>query len=163
MKNLGYLQYTYLHRKAFSYTLKHKVEEFLTEDEKIEMNQRAKVHDMDKMVLYLVMEKKDAHTFHRAHQPHHVDNDIEKTTLDYIEMIIDWECAASTKPDKPLNAYDTLHKYYSQLVDVIKPLLIKFGMNYSYVYRDNDILEYIDSVGTITKKDIMDEIQTYVL
>ena len=38
------------------------------------------------------------------------ENDIEKTKLDYMEMILDWESARYTKPDKPLNAYDTLYK-----------------------------------------------------
>ena len=38
-------------------------------------------------------------------------------------MIIDWECARYTKPDKPLNAYDTLYKYYPQLEEKILPIL----------------------------------------
>ena len=34
-------------------------------------------------------------------------------------MIIDWECARYTKPDKPLNAYDTLYKIYPELEEKI--------------------------------------------
>jgi len=43
-------------------------------------------------------------------------------------MIVDWECARFTKSDKPLNAYDTLYKYYPQLEDKILPLLIEVGL-----------------------------------
>ena len=43
-------------------------------------------------------------------------------------MIIDWECARYTKPDKPLNAYDTLYKFYPQLENEILPLLNRFNL-----------------------------------
>ena len=42
--------------------------------------------------------------WHRLHMPHH--NVKAKTHSDFIQMVIDWECARYTKPDKPLNARD---------------------------------------------------------
>ena len=43
-------------------------------------------------------------------------------------MIIDWECARYTKPDKPLNAKDTLYKFYPHLINKIEPILIELGL-----------------------------------
>lgn len=34
------------------------------------------------------------------------------THSDYVQMAIDWECARITKPDKPLNARETLEKIH---------------------------------------------------
>ena len=43
-------------------------------------------------------------------------------------MVIDWECARFTKPDKPLNARETLYKYYPELIDKITPILERFNL-----------------------------------
>ena len=43
-------------------------------------------------------------------------------------MIIDWECARFTKKDKPLDAFETLYKYYPQLKPIIFPLLKKYDV-----------------------------------
>lgn len=37
---------------------------------------------------------------------------LEEEEINWIETIIDWECARFTKPDKPLNARETLSKFY---------------------------------------------------
>jgi hypothetical protein len=71
-----------------------------------EMLRRARIHDMDKMVMYLFMEQKEAQKIHMMHQPHHLENSLPRTYEDLVETIIDYECAPYTKPDKPLNAYD---------------------------------------------------------
>lgn len=43
-------------------------------------------------------------------------------------MVIDWECARLTKPDKPLNARQTLYKFYPELKDKILPILNKLNL-----------------------------------
>ena len=43
-------------------------------------------------------------------------------------MIIDWECARYTKLDKPLNAYETMTKYYPQEKENIMPILKKLKL-----------------------------------
>ena len=53
---------------------------------------------------------------------------MKKTRSDYIEMIIDWECARFTKPDKPLDAYQTMKKFYPDLESRILPLMIELGL-----------------------------------
>lgn len=50
--------------------------------------------------------------------------------MDYREMVIDWECARYTKPDKPLNAYDTLYYLYPQLESKILPILKELGIDH---------------------------------
>ena len=43
-------------------------------------------------------------------------------------MIVDWECARYTKPDKPLNAYETLCKYYPQLKSKLIGIMRELGL-----------------------------------
>jgi hypothetical protein len=43
-------------------------------------------------------------------------------------MIIDWECARFTKPDKPLDAYQTMKKFYPDLEQRLLPLFKELGL-----------------------------------
>lgn len=43
-------------------------------------------------------------------------------------MVIDWECARFSKKDKPLNARNTLNKYYIEHSDVILPIIEKLKL-----------------------------------
>lgn len=43
-------------------------------------------------------------------------------------MVIDWECARYTKPDKPLNARETLAKFYPELTDKVLPVIEELGL-----------------------------------
>lgn len=153
MNNFEKIKYTFLHRKAFELVAR----QLLTGKDLEEMLKRAKTHDVDKMILYTVMNVEDAHNYHVIHASHH-DNNIPKTYYDYLEMIIDWECAALTKPDKPLNAYDTLHKYYKNLINYILPILKDLNMDYSYSVKD----KYPQINVTITFSEIFDEILVYI-
>lgn len=66
-------------------------------------------HDLDKIILYPLLGKKLTHKIHRAWSGHHYHNGDIKNKF---EAALDWECARRTKPDKPLDAYDTWKKYY---------------------------------------------------
>lgn len=113
------------------YTLRHKVA-FLRVEYRFTggISWRGMCHDSDKVWMYLFSSKtmKEVHRIHRKFSRHHV-NDLPKTRNDYIEMIIDWECARITKPDKQLNAYETLHKFYPELKGAITPILIELDIN----------------------------------
>ena len=97
------------------YTWRHKLAFLKLERQLLGHNTfRGYIHDWDK-VLYLYplafilgRDKKWVHTYHRTHNRHHVESPYTKTRRDYIEMVIDWECARFTKPDKPLNAYQVM-------------------------------------------------------
>ena len=43
--------------------------------------------------------------------------------------VIDYECARLTKPDKPLNAYNTIHKLHPESLELLTPTLQKLGLN----------------------------------
>ncbi len=115
-KRCAQVKYTWRHKIAFL-----RVEKGLTGHNTI----RGYLHDTDKLVLYWIpwMSKANVHKFHRAHSRHHLENSIRKSYKDYVAMIIDWECARATKPDKPLNAYETLMRFYPQHRDAILPVL----------------------------------------
>ena len=83
---------------------------------------RSLVHDLDKVILYNFLPFEKVKNFHRKTARHHKNN-LKKNRNDYIDMIIDWECARFTKPDKPLNAYDTLYKFYPEFEEQILPIL----------------------------------------
>lgn len=112
------------------YTLKHKIA-FL----KVEKKLRGKntlsgyMHDIEKPFLYLFcfwLNTSKIHQIHQKYNRHHVRNSLKKTDDDLLDTIIDWECARMTKPDKPLNAYDTLIKYYPEYVTSYLPIIKKY-------------------------------------
>lgn len=43
-------------------------------------------------------------------------------------LVVDWECARYTKPDKLLNARDTLDKFYPELKDKVLPVIQELGL-----------------------------------
>lgn len=112
--------------KKISYTLRHK-KAFL----KVEKQLRGKntlrgyLHDIDKPFLYLALwiKYEDIQKIHRKNSKHHVRNNLVKSKDDLIDTVIDWECARITKPDKPLNAYETLLKFYPDKKDEFLPII----------------------------------------
>ena len=116
MKNIAHIYYTQAHRKMFR-----KVEKQLLGHNTF----RSLFHDLDKVLMYPFIDERVVNKIHRKHSRHH---NKAKTTNDYIQMVIDWECARFTKPDKPLNARETLYKYYPELIDKITPILERFNL-----------------------------------
>lgn len=114
---LNSILYTLEHRKAFL-----EVEKKLLGHNTI----RGYFHDLDKVILKLFLSKDIVQKIHRKHSRHHAKN--AYTKQDYIQMIIDWECARYTKPDKPLNARETLYKFYPELESKIIPILEEFNL-----------------------------------
>ena len=112
MKNYEWCVYTYKHRRAFEYVAKRLIKDDVLLEKILE---RGKMHDLDKQLLYLFLEWDDCVQYHITHRSHHPESGGNKTYEDYVEMVIDYECSPYTKPDKPLNAYDTLYKFYTLL------------------------------------------------
>lgn len=152
--NIDNLIYTYKHRKVVMY-----LAEYYFDDE--ELIEQIRSHDMDKMLLMLFYNKKDIKKFHNKMASHH-DNEREKTKLDYIEMVLDWESARYTKEDKPLNAYDTLIQYYPHLEKEIMPILEELKIAYSTTEKDENVQRYVDTIKTPTLEDIRLELINYI-
>ncbi|MBR4927771.1 MAG: hypothetical protein IKY98_05540 [Alphaproteobacteria bacterium] len=112
------------------YTLRHKVA-FLQVEKKLRGKNTLSgyLHDAEKPLMYLFcfwMDAERIHQFHCRHNRHHVKNNLKKSPDDLFDTVIDWECARMTKPDKPLNAYDTLMKYYPQYRSTYLPVIKKY-------------------------------------
>lgn len=116
MKNIAHIRYTQAHRKMFR-----KIERQLLGYNTF----RSLFHDLDKVLMYPFIDEHVVNKIHRKYSRHHSK---ARTTNDYIQMAIDWECARFTKPDKPLNARETLYKYYPELIDKITPILERFNL-----------------------------------
>ena len=166
MRNLEWCIYTYRHRRAFEYC----VRRYITEPSlREEMLKRAAVHDMDKMLMYLFMDQRAAQEMHTRTQPHHLENDLPRTYEDYVETVIDYECAPYTKPDKPLNAYDFTHRLMewkvldtgtgNRLLSIMKELGID---NSETCIKDAEGQEYISSFSDVTEEMIQEELLTYI-
>ena len=109
-------------RYKIKYSLEHR-KAFLTLEKKLlgKNTIRGYLHDVDKIILYHFLPTEFVHTCHQWWSKHHEHR--AKTHNDFVQMAIDWECARFTKPDKPLDAYDTLYKFYPHMEDKILPIL----------------------------------------
>ena len=155
MKNKEYIEYTYKHRLVVIYLAK----KYFPNNK--ELLKQVELHDLDKLFLYLFFNKKDVSKLHRDLNYHH-ENDLEKSKLDYIEMVLDWESARYTKEDKPLNAYDTLVNYYSDMSEVILPILKEMNIDKSLLPKDEDVCEYVESIRDISIDEIKEDIKNYL-
>ena len=84
------------------------------------------IHDLDKVILMLFLDSKTVTKIHRKISFHHAENVFK--IYDIHQMVIDWECARFTKPDKPLNARQTLTKYYSYLETKVISVIESLGL-----------------------------------
>lgn len=113
----------------FKYTLKHKKAFIMVEKQLLGKNTlRGYLHDTDKLILYLFSKpgSKWVSNLHRKYSKHHVVK--AKSKGDFIQMVIDWECARYTKPDKPLDARETLYQMYPNLHPVVLPILKELNL-----------------------------------
>ena len=156
MKNKEYIEYTYKHRKVVMLL----AEKYFKDNN--ELLEQVKFHDLDKMYLYMFYDKSVVSKFHRKNSNHH-SNVLEKSKLDYIEMVLDWESARYTKPDKPLNAYDTLYKYYTEEEENILPILKEMKIDKPNLPMDEDILDKIVDIQNVTYEDIKKELRNGIV
>lgn len=155
MNNIEHIKYTYKHRKIVMLLAK----KYFSDN--IDLLEQIQYHDLDKLYMYLFYNKSDVSKIHRNLVAHH-ENDLEKTNLDYIEMVLDWESARYTKPDKPLNAYDTLYNYYPDMLDKILPILKTIGLDKSNLSMENDVVEFTNSLNNISIEEITEELIKYL-
>lgn len=156
MKNQRYIEYTYRHKKIVNYL----AEKYIKKDKEEKIKQ-IKEHDIDKIYMYLFYEKKEVSKIHREISKHH-QNEKEKAEADYEEMVLDWESARYTKPDKPLNAYDTLYKYYPEMEKEILPILKEFNIDKPNLPMEQDVVEYAEKIKNTKTEEIKQELINYI-
>ena len=77
------------------------------------------LHDTDKLFMYLIFPDKLTQKIHRFISPHHKEYlGMNGAKTSFRQMLIDCECARFTKPDKPMDAKETIYMYYSDMIDV---------------------------------------------
>lgn len=166
MNNLDWCVYTYRHRRALVYII-----EKLVKDRKLkeEMLKRSKVHDMDKMLLYLFLDQRESMDYHVCHQPHHLESATLHTYEDLVETVLDLECSPYTKPDKPLNAFDFTHKMLEwkwvtpETANRLFEIMHMFGIDSSYpVTRDTEGMKFVSEIGEVTEEMILMEVCEYM-
>ena len=67
-------------------------------------------------------------------------------------------CIGWAKPDKPLNAYDTLYAYYPELEEFILPILKDIGIAETNTSMEEDVLKAVGEIGEPTIVDIEREL-----
>ena len=166
VKNADWIAYTYRHRKAFAYCAEKLVHEPVLREE---MLRRAEVHDMDKMLMYLFLDQHTSQILHVQNKAHHLENNLTKSYEDLVETVIDYECAPYTKPDKPLNAWDFVHKLKEmnllddETAEQLCSIMHELGIDRSdTVSSDAEGMAYIRQFSEVTEEMIMEEILRYV-
>ena len=111
---------------SFAYTLEHKLA-FLEREHYLfgVYSADGVLHDIDKLFMYFTpfLAENKIQQIHRKHQPHHI-NRAQNRVQHLMEMYIDWDCAAITKPDKPLDAYATLLHFYQEQIMIMFPICL---------------------------------------
>lgn len=111
---------------SFAYTSEHKLA-FLEREHYLlgSYSFGGMIHDVDKLFMYLnpFLKEEEIQQIHRNSQPHHI-NEMQKKVKHLMEMYIDWDCAAITKPDKPLDAYATLLHFYQEQIMLMFPICL---------------------------------------
>lgn len=129
------------------------------------MKNRAKCHDMDKVLTSLSYPQLTADYFHRMFNGHHPEGVIEinqKSKYDWIEMIFDWESSAYTKPDKGMSAYEFATTRQQHLLPYVMPYLQLFG--FTEIEANRVLIQDIvkEARKPVYETDLIDAILCYI-
>ncbi len=154
MFNIGKIKYSIIHNIAINMLAKKRKmkEDFL---------EQIKYHDMDKVLNYMVSSVFTTHIKHVSNSNHHLESSYKKNYNDLIEAIMDWEVARYTKSDKPLNAYQTLEKYYPSYKDIILPILKEFNLDNNNIDMDIEIVKKLNNIN-LSNEDILNYVIDYI-
>lgn len=88
-------------------------------------------HDLDKLFMYIFVPYLGTKVIQKIHTKfanHHLRK--YKKHMNFDEAILDWESARFTKPDKPLDAWDTYQKYFTEFSNELLPIFEKFNLKH---------------------------------
>ena len=103
--------------KKIPYTFRHYLAFLKTEKEYIGYY-KYKFHDLDKILMYLVIPWLGVDRIKKIHRKinkHHIQNNKPAWKCNYEEAVIDWECCRFTKPNEPMSAREYLEHKKSTL------------------------------------------------
>lgn len=88
------------------------------------------LHDIEKPWLRLFLPYKKVQVFHRTHSNHHIEYlyNHKPSKMDWLALVIDWECSRFTKENCQLNARQEMNEHYLEYRDYIQPILLKLGL-----------------------------------
>lgn len=151
------IKYTIMHRRA----IKAIIDVYVSDKDREEMIKRYIYHDMDKVIMNLLnIPFNDIKRIHRENNQHHYIIGKVYDRYDYMEMIIDWESSRYTKKDKPLNAKNTLIKYYNDIYGDVMPILKEMRLDNDSDVLDERVSKLINY--NISCDEIKDEIDKYI-
>ena len=88
-------------------------------------------HDLDKIFMYIFfpfLGTKVIQKIHTRFAKHHLRK--YKKYMNFDEAILDWESARFTKPDKPMDAWETYQKLFTDFSDDLLPIFEKFNLKH---------------------------------
>lgn len=88
-------------------------------------------HDLDKIFMYIFfpfLGTKVIQKIHTRFAKHHLRK--YKKHMNFDEAILDWESARFTKPDKPMNAWETYQKLFTDFSEDLLPIFEKFNLKH---------------------------------
>lgn len=88
-------------------------------------------HDLDKIFMYIFspfLGTKVIQKIHTRFAKHHLRK--YKKHMHFDESILDWESARFTKPDKPMDAWETYQKLFTDFSDDLLPIFEKFNLKH---------------------------------
>lgn len=109
--------------KKIPYTFKHYCA-FLETEKKYLGYYKYKFHDLDKILMYLIIPWLGVDrikNIHRKINKHHIQNNKPAWKCNYEEAVIDWECCRLTKPNEPMSA----REYLEYKKDAFRPVHYK--------------------------------------
>lgn len=100
-------------------------------------------HDMEKPFMRLFLPYEKVRKWHRIHNRHHLSYP-DKTRIDWMALMLDWECSRYSKKDQPMNCYSyalyMMNKYPDEadlIMYNVLPVLSAMGKDKPY-NRDED-------------------------
>lgn len=121
--------------------------EVFTKEDYDVMHNRAKCHDMDKIICGLCYPQLTVNYMHRLFNSHHIESVITwKSKYDCIEMIFDWESAPYTKPYGK-NAVGVLNSFNKDLAPFVSPYLQLFGF-------ESEAIELLPPIVEVAEKPV---------
>ena len=85
---------------------------------------RGYLHDLDKVIFSLFLPYPIVKRIHKKYSRHHGR---AKNHADYVQKIIDWECARYSKADKQMTAREYL-EIRPELKDIMLPIFNELGL-----------------------------------